>query len=1049
VAAGSDSSFPVEIDGWSQLLDTMRRAQQEGQNVGNTFVAAFERSSKAAEAQAAAVRELSAATKQIAADAASERAQVAAARTAEKEATEAKRAAARQVREEEKAAAAAARKEAQDVAAAQKAAAKEAAAAERQALDEAQKAFHDRMEARKQEAKAAADAQKQAAKDALVAELGTKGFQGVADERAANFSDADKARAAAGGLTAQQQALKDLQAEARKAGVYVKSNLTEQLGELEKALGKGFGFAVAGSISSHLGGAFQSVGTEATKMTGLALSGAGQVATAFGAGGPPAAALATFAVGVEFLAHSWQEEAEASKKASEDAARAMEARLQQAKSFRQSLNDIVAQERALAIQDESRVSSARAVAAAKVEEAEKTNKAKEAALAQVKADHDRAEAAKTAAEKTLDTVLGGRGAGNIRNEAQAAVDKAQAQLKDLQPKVTAATEEARKAAQDLETATKQAGATTATESHAGLEAQRLSLAKATEAARALAFQRSAGVPSTQAAIQAEREYLAAYEKTSKLYPKEQLDPALSDANVRDQRRAVLVVEEQTAASQELFTAETGLRKARIDSAIAQAALTLQSREGVPATIASAQASLAYFEANQKNLKLFPEFHTAKLRDIEDDRRRQAVTDAVRQAYSQASLTADEALRQQEKRQLAVNIATRDHVSDARASAQADIEWWKANADRLLQSMDAETYMKNALLLERNLRMVLNAEDRADEEKTRQARLNSMTDVAAKSRELATEEKVLAEMARTGKSEDEARRVVTLKLAEAELSRLKVLAQLVALNGTKEQQDAANDVLARAQADVENKKTEDDQDKIKAGLAKDAAQRAALGGLFGDSAGFAEKLGILDRATDGTYRLAEGAGVAGGAFLALGQTAEFVGQQIVEGLNQQISLYANYSRAQDDLAKMQGVTAAEQKAADEKMKQSRLAAISEMAVTEAAKQVAQGIGSLAEYQWDAAALHFGAAAAWGLIAGGTAASAHSIGESRGNTHDENQALDSARSQGFGGGSSRGGGGAGGGDGTVNVNVYTGQNILATRTEIERDIKKAYDEARRRA
>jgi hypothetical protein len=73
----------------------------------------------------------------------------------------------------------------------------------------------------------------------------------------------------------------------------------------------------------------------------------------------------------------------------------------------------------------------------------------------------------------------------------------------------------------------------------------------------------------------------------------------------------------------------------------------------------------------------------------------------------------------------------------------------------------------------------------------------------------------------------------------------------------------------------------------------------------------------------------------------------------------------------------------------------LASLAMEAGKQALLQVGEGIASLASYEYAAAGLHFAAAGAFGLLAGGAAAASYGVAQGRGNTTAERESLEAAQ------------------------------------------------------
>jgi hypothetical protein len=215
------------------------------------------------------------------------------------------------------------------------------------------------------------------------------------------------------------------------------------------------------------------------------------------------------------------------------------------------------------------------------------------------------------------------------------------------------------------------------------------------------------------------------------------------------------------------------------------------------------------------------------------------------------------------------------------------------------------------------------------------------------------------------------------------------------------------------------------------------------GRFGQA--FAVGSGTIGRDSDGVLRLRDNAHAAAGAFRALGSTADAAFGAIGSAVGKALADFANYSKAQEQISGAHKETAEESAAAMAAQVQAVLGGIAQQSGVKAVFEAAEALAAYATYRPVEGTQHAAAAAMYGSIAVGTAVTGHAIGSARGNTRQENEMLASSR-----GGSARSGGevGGGGDGGPGVINIYTGQQILATRTEIERELARGVREAQRR-
>jgi hypothetical protein len=177
-------------------------------------------------------------------------------------------------------------------------------------------------------------------------------------------------------------------------------------------------------------------------------------------------------------------------------------------------------------------------------------------------------------------------------------------------------------------------------------------------------------------------------------------------------------------------------------------------------------------------------------------------------------------------------------------------------------------------------------------------------------------------------------------------------------------------------------------------------------------------------------------------------------EVSHELGKAIDKFALFSHAQEQLNRASRQTAAEQKAAQAAQTQAFLAEVSKRAAIRALEEGGEGLAALATGIWPpnpvalaAAAQHFAAAGVFGALGGGAALGANAIGQSRGNTQQENQQLAQARSSTGAGTGSSGGGGGGGGDARPLVINFTSGGLFMTPAAVAQGVQQAQLQAAR--
>lgn len=832
-------------------------------------------------------------------------------------------------------------------------------------------------------------------------------------------------------------------ARATAAGMEAVTDATEETAhkasEIEKLLQKQLTGDLVASIFERVSSSLGQLDDGYSKFAGNVAKYSGQLVQGFTQAGAAGVGMAALGIVANEVALAFGAESEKAKQAQaaivEHNAKAIESYKQLGDELRQ----LRVQEAALSIQRQMNLTQGVALAQAGIED---VNKQREQAVTRRRqADEEvrRLEAQIADAQKRANEAnaarVGSRAEFSSGRESQlqqqvaglvAARDAAKSRADAEQDVVTRLETQSRLLTQQKET-------TQTLETAAALRAQSEAYRESLKAASALTIQQRTGASGAYAAASAQIAWLTAAKD---------LPPELQNDEVRT--KALKAANQQLAnvIRGELIAAIEANKTATLQAAVAREAFNLQTEQGIAATVAQARAELDYFNAHESE---FGKFVTDKQRD-EERKRRELALDAALNAERQKTtqLIRDEANAAAARASVAG--LTGAGFSNEYAQAANALMEFRQQREAFLGSGSTEEqfYQREAQLLAR-LTEIRETEAQvaiAAREATAQAVLDAFQEESR----AALSALQVQDLVRAGYSQDVAAVAVSLQKAEAaeaearaNLDKAASLGDVIELTALQKELDVASLEVIRQRIALRNA----ERDGAAARSGADGVDAAAA---FGNLGPLAEAVGLIERGESGAMRLAEGAGLAGGAFLALGSTAQAAGQIISQSLSEQIGQFATYSRAQEQLAALQGLTAEETQAAEAAKTQATLASIAQTAAIQAVEQSALALAAAASQKWDSAALHAAAALTFGSIAGVSAAAGNSIGQNRGNTREENEALERARN---GGSSGRGGSGRGtdkGGPQTIVVNV--GQGILASQPDLERSIAKANKEFERR-
>lgn len=203
------------------------------------------------------------------------------------------------------------------------------------------------------------------------------------------------------------------------------------------------------------------------------------------------------------------------------------------------------------------------------------------------------------------------------------------------------------------------------------------------------------------------------------------------------------------------------------------------------------------------------------------------------------------------------------------------------------------------------------------------------------------------------------------------------------------------------------------------------------GVFTDQWGFAKN------------ELTAGMAAAAGAVGALATSTQQAFGSITSAVGGSIHQWASYSRAAEEASQAQAISAEEARANVQAQVQEVLAGISREAGTRALFEAGMGFAT-AFINPAASASHFAAAGTFGAIAGGAAAGARGIGESRDLTTQERERFDGQQGRG-----DRGVGAGAPGERDTGVTIIVqGGGVYATASDLGRATTEALREHNRR-